>query len=75
VTMVDGASFTEVVERTKGSPQRPFNRTDMQRKFVALCGCSGDSAFEHLLELPSAEGWREFELKLSALLTGHAVAA
>lgn len=75
VTMVDGASFTEVVERTKGSPQRPFSRTDMQRKFSALCGGSGDSAFEHLLELPSADGWREFELKLSALLTGHAAAA
>ncbi|MCA2411276.1 MmgE/PrpD family protein [Rhizobium leguminosarum] len=72
VTLTDGASFTEIVERTKGSPGKPFKRIDIQRKFLSLCGGpGGGEAFEHLYGLPSAANWDAFERHLASLLKTH----
>ena len=75
VRMADGASFTEVVERPKGSPQRPFDTADMRQKFVALCGASGERAFEHVHEIPSAKNWTIFERALAGILGSNDRAA
>jgi 2-methylcitrate dehydratase PrpD len=69
VTLIDGTSVSEVVEQTKGSPQRPFKRGDLQHKFLSLCGSpDGEEAFEHLYGLPSAPNWKAFEHHLASLL-------
>ena len=69
VRMADGSSYSESIERTKGSPERPYRRDDIEAKFGSLCrGADADAALEQLLGLPSEGSWRDFERRVSASL-------
>ncbi|MBX5242738.1 MmgE/PrpD family protein [Rhizobium sp. NLR22b] len=71
VMLTNGESIIEIVDRPKGSPERPFQRGDMQRKFVKLCdGARAEEIFEHLYRLPSAGSWDAFERQLTSLWGG-----
>jgi len=69
VSLIDGSSDNETVMRTKGSPDRPFNRSALQQKFAMVCGSAdADTAFEYLYQLPMVPAWRPFEQRLGELL-------
>jgi 2-methylcitrate dehydratase PrpD len=68
VALVDGLSIRETVMRAKGSPERPFERESIKRKFVSVCRGADGEAFEHLYKLQSAPEWRSFEAQLAGLL-------